>query len=207
LTSYRASNSEGATDWAISQGHPLKTVVSRGAYELGSGGHHSIFAQVTAKWRIRKAEQKARGQIQQFKLVGIASTRVQLICAASGENSEREIASWRMEIADGKSPGCFFHVQVLGQGTDFPFPSSLPIPRLPGFILTPAAVMEFVLAELFQESWAKHVVRNSTHLNRWIPIQQVRLSRLLKWKLSVLSSGGSPWTTLKQKRPEPTLFV
>jgi len=73
--------------------------------------------------------------------------------------------------------------------------------------MTPMAVTEFVLAELFQDSWAKHVAQDSPALNRWAPVQKKRLTSLLQWKMGTLASGGSPWTTMKVSKPNDDLFV
>src|SRR5436190_1532122 len=78
-----------------------------------------------------------------------------------------EIAMWRMEVGDARSPGCHFHVQVLGEAEVAPFPKSLSVPRLPAVHSTPPAVIEFVLGELFQATWDKHVAARSVHVKRW----------------------------------------
>lgn len=208
LLGYRDQLTESPVDWEIAEANPLDTIVSDGGYERGSGGAHKVFARITCKWRIKKIPKQRRIRLsKQFKLIGFGSTRIRLICAGQQNRVEEEIAMWRMEIGDKQSPGCFFHVQIMGESTGFPFPSSLPVPRLPGIILTPAAATEFVLAELFQEEWASHVARDSADLNRWAPIQKQRLTRLLDWKLSVLNGGGSPWTTMKQRKPDANLFA
>jgi hypothetical protein len=207
LESYRAQPTTTEYDWQIHPDAPLRTIVSEGEYEVGGGGGHHIFADIDACWHIQRLPPKKKSMpAQEFKLTGIASTRVRLWCKAPGE--KKQIAMWRMEVGDSASPGCHFHVQVLGEIADFPFPNSLPIPRLPGIILTPPAVAEFVLAELFQDRWAEHVGQDSPHLKRWAPIQQERFKRLLEWKLEVLKTNtGSPWTTIKRQKPESMLFA
>jgi hypothetical protein len=137
----------------------------------------------------------------------LASTRVRLLCEPGDGDGHQEIAMWRMEIGDSNSPGCHFHVQVLGQTTNFPFPSSLSVPRLPSLIMTPAAAVEFVLGELFQDEWAKHIGRNGPHLNRWSTIQKSRWVNLLNWKLDLVQKSTNPWTSIKAGKPQPTLFI
>jgi hypothetical protein len=208
LESYREQPTKDGYEWQIRPDFPLRTTVSRGEYEVGGGGEHHVFADIDACWSIQRIpERKRKLPARQFKLTGIASTRVRLWCQID-EGKKKEIAMWRMEIGDDASPGCHFHVQVLGELPDFPFPKSLSVPRLPGLILTPPGVAEFVLAELFQDRWPEHVGRDSPHLKRWAPIQEGRFRRLLQWKLDVLRTNtGSPWTTIKRRKPDGMLFM
>lgn len=208
LENYRDQQTRDPFDWKIQSANPLKTRVSAGEYEVGKGGKHGVIAQIDACWRIRRiplAKKTARPLY--FELAGIASTRVRLICEAGEGAEHRELAMWRMEVGDDNAPGCHFHVQVLGEKADFPFPNSVPVPRLPSVILTPAAVAEYVLAELFQDDWASHVAYDTPHLRRWAPIQGDRLAKLLGWKLELLRVGGSPWTTIKRHKPDAALFI
>ncbi len=115
---------------------------------------------------------------------------------------------WRMEIADDASPGCYFHVQVLGEEDRPPFPKSLSVPRLPGFFVTPPFVLEFVLGELFQDEWKREAVRESDSLKMWRPIQLKRLANFLRWQRDKLrDSQGSPWVVLKSLQPDANLFI
>src|ERR1700730_16816167 len=209
LDGYREQPTTDKYYWQISSENPLRTVVSCGDYEVGGHGALNVFAEIDACWCIRRMSEKKKSMpARQFRLEGIASTRVRLWREASNQAPQKEIAMWRMEVGDDASPGCHFHVQILGELAGEPFPKSLSIPRLPGLFLTPAAVVEFVLAELFQEAWAQHVGRDSPHLKRWAPIQARRFKRLLEWKLGILGEdGGSPWTMIKRQKPNSTLFV
>jgi len=207
VESFRSQKGNYPIDLEISRVNPLRTRLSRGAYEKGSGGGHDIYGEISSKWRIKKVSQKQPGTARRFELLGIASTQVRLMCQQPAHPGIREIAMWRMEIADSKSPGCYFHIQILGDRPDFPFPNSLPVPRLPNLMLTPTSVAEFVLAELFQDDWVAHMTLRTVHLNRWAPIQRDRWSKLLNWKLGLIGAGGSPWTTIKQQQPDAALFV
>jgi hypothetical protein len=208
LESYRNSPTKGAFDWEIPESDPLITVGTN-AYEPGDGGHRLVVGEITAKWQIRReAPPKRSMPAKYFSLAGIASTRIRLKYAATENSPAEEIAMWRMEIADVNAPGCFFHSQILGQSIDPPFPSALPVPRLPIIMMTPAAVAEFVFAELFQDHWGPHVALQVPHLNRWAPIQQQRFGRLLDWKMQqVKKTSGSPWSTLKAAQPNADLFI
>jgi hypothetical protein len=207
LQSYRDQAHQGTLPWNISVSDPLKTIVSEGEYESGrKRGSHRVVAEIDALWEIQRIPTKKRkAPATHFQLVGIASTRVRLFCEAAP--ARHEIGMWRMEIGDANSPGCHFHVQILGENAEAPFPKSLCIPRLPGLIITPMAVTEFVLAEIFQNQWPEHIGYDTPHLRRWAPIQRRRLNKLLDWNLSLLDDGGSPWTTIKQRKPDVGLFL
>jgi hypothetical protein len=75
-------------------------------------------------------------------------------------------------------------------------------------LVTPPSVVEYVVGELFQEQWLKHIAGRGADLNRWVPIQQRRLGAVLGWQLDVVKkAAGSPWGTLKKAKPHPELFV
>lgn len=117
---------------------------------------------------------------------------------------------WRTEVGDVGSPGCYFHQQVLGQSDSPPFPHGLSVPRLPSVIVTPMAVLEFLLGELFQDEWAKHVSRETDDTRFWQSTQRDILLRLLDWKKRhIQKCVGSPWMALKRAKPEAAdgLFV
>jgi hypothetical protein len=191
------------TNWGITQAYPLRTIASEGQYEHNGGGQHHLFAEMTSIWEIVPRGHRRRPG-RNFALVGNASTRVRLIDATSSVS----LAMWRMEIGDAASPGCHFHVQVLGEEPDGPFPNTLPIPRFPGILVTPMVALEFVLAELFQDEWKKHAARETADMNMWRPIQTNRLSRLLEWKCyEAKRFAGSPWTALKWAKPQADLFT
>jgi len=207
LNTYRNQDTTKSTYWGIPLGNPLKTIISEGQYERGARhGKRHIHATVSSTWNIqREPPKKKQKPATQFRLIGIASTKVKLIERKGDE--EVEVAMWRMEAGDTGSPGCHFHVQIMGEKEDHPFPKSVPVPRLPGLLLTPMSVAEFVLAELFQDEWAEHASHDSAHLQRWIPIQRHRLGAVLQWHLATIQKGGSPWSTLKGTKPAEDIFV
>jgi hypothetical protein len=121
---------------------------------------------------------------------------------------KRDLAMWRVEVASDDSPGCHFHVQVLGKTHDLPFPSTLSVPRLPSCIITPMAVLEFVLAELFQDEWRKYAVGDRDEIKRWRSIQRQRFEKLFAWQTGVVKDcTGAPWTVLKLTKPDRDLFI
>ena len=208
LEDLRAADSSRTRLLEIPVSQPLKTRVSSGCYEVGGGGSHNVYAEVDFIWEIQPLGNNNRGSRphRRFAVAGIASTRVRLM--EDSNHGPLELAMWRVEIADQTSPGCCFHVQVLGQNDQHPFPKSLPIPRLPGLLVTPPLVIEYVLGELFQDEWVKQFSRSSPGLNRWRPIQQQRLTKMLAWQSKVLNqASASPWVALKKTFPPDNLFV
>lgn len=196
--------------WEIPESPGLITEVSRGQYEGGSRVHKEhIFAQISLVWVISPLGQHgpkaSRGRL--FELGHLASTRVRLF-RYSPTGSHQEVGMWRMEIADDASPGCYFHVQLMGVEKAIPFPRSIPIPRLPTFVATPAFVLEFVLAELFQDDWKREVLEDRGDIGRWRSLQLGKLSKFFQWQKDAISAAsGSPWTALKAEQPAAKLFL
>jgi hypothetical protein len=188
---------------------PFLTEVSRGEYQPDDQGALNVYAEITSTWTIRRIAQRKRSlRAEKFILTGNASTRVRIHREASAQAGPAQLAMWRAEVGDSKSPGCHFHVQIAGDLDDPPFPKSLDVPRLPGLLITPPAVVEYVVGELFQARWLKHIAGQSAELNRWWPIQRRRLGAVLGWQLNIVkSASGSPWATLKKQKPGPQLFM
>ncbi|PYQ31129.1 MAG: hypothetical protein DMF56_04295 [Acidobacteria bacterium] len=209
LKSIRDNLAKRAWPWGIRESNPFYTAVSCGEYQPDDQGADNVFAEITSTWTIQRIPpRKKSGKAARFRLTGNASTRVRIYREMPTGRAPAELAMWRAEIGDAFSPGCHFHVQILGEGDEPPFPRSLDIPRLPTLIVTPAAVVEYVVGELFQESWLKHLSSQSANLNRWWPIQRRYLSAVLAWQLKVIEdASGSPWGTLKKAKPDSQLFV
>lgn len=209
LENIRSAKSEAVAPWGITKNYPLKTIESYGEYEPGDHGEHVVYAELTSKWEIMCPHEegpKSKSQ-SRFSLVGTASTKVCLF-EFDGEDDPVELAAWRMEIGDDAAPGCHFHVQVLGEEHHTLFPHSLSVPRFPGIVVTPVAVLEFVLAELFQDAWKQHAARETPEMQLWKPIQQRRISSIIDWQSKcVRDSIGSPWTSFKIKKPQSVLFI
>lgn len=209
LESIRDNVADKPWIWGIRESNPFYTDISRGCYKPDDQGAENVFAEITSTWTIRRIppKKKSRGA-ERFKLVGNASTRVRLYREVAVGNEQEQLAMWRAEIGDAASPGCHFHVQVLGDMDGPPFPRSLDVPRLPGLLVTPAAVVEYVVSELFQDTWLKHLGTQGADLNRWWPIQRRYLGAVLLWQLKVIkNASGSPWTTLKKAKPDSRLFL
>jgi len=196
--------------WEIAKTRPLFTRLSEGLYEpKGRKGKHKVIGEITSVWEIMPSDPKANNRTlaRTFALCGLTSVRVRLL---EGSTSGQVLGEWRMEIASDGAPGCFFHIQVLGEdGRNVPpFPHSLSIPRLPSLAFTPMTALEFVVGELFQESWREHAVQETNAMNFWRSIQEKRLMALLDWYQQVIkSTGGSPWNALKAAVPQEGLFL
>jgi len=209
LSGIQAARTERVFQWEIRRDRPIRTVRSPGDYDRDGGGEHTVYAEITSIWRIVPIAPPRRAHPwQKFALAGLASSVIRVL--DEDRHGPRELAMWRMEIADDHGPGCYFHVQVRGEG-DPPFPKSLPVPRLPSLPVTPVAALEFVLAELFQERWGlEGLAREDDNLRRWRAIQTKRLSRFFTWQQEEVlreRALGSPWIRLKRLRPNAGLFI
>jgi hypothetical protein len=203
--------------WSAAPGRALRwelaelwTIISYGEYEPAARrGSRNIVGAISGIWDVRpigsnsSKPKERRKRLLEF--CGIASTRVRLFDA---EDMTSPIAMWRMELGDAVSPGCYFHVQVLGEDEATPFPKSVSVPRLPTMFVSPMGVIEYVLGELFQERWSRAAMENSGNVLRWTGLQKERLVRLLKWHLETVErSLTSPWMALKQEKPDAKLFL
>jgi hypothetical protein len=190
--------------------HDLWTIVSDGEYEpAGRKGPRRIVACIDGNWDIRPIgpnPKKAQGRLRRLlEFSGVASTRARLFHEA---DTNRQIAMWRMELGAADSPGCYFHVQVLGEDEDTMFPKSVSVPRLPSVFVTPMGAVEFVLGELFQERWAKAAMEDSGDVHRWVKLQKQRLQCLLKWQRDTIEASLiSPWIALKNEKPGARMFL
>jgi hypothetical protein len=196
-------------EWGISEEEPLLTRHSS-SYERGKrAGGEEMCARITAIWEIRPSPKpKPSMPSPTFCVAGKASVKVEWYATLEGEPID-PLGMWRMEIADGASPGCYFHIQIQGEDGRVarPFPHSVPVPRLPCIAFTPMSVLEFVLGELFQDEWETHTRVQTASVEAWRTIQRRRLERLLNWQRELIQDNSAPpWTTLKTARPELGLF-
>ena len=167
-------------------------------------GGKKIHAVISGIWNVRPLGRLGRPN-REIEFCGKASTRIELY--ASTDPCLR-LAMWRLELGAEDSPGCYFHAQILGDSDEPPFPKSLPIPRLPSIFVTPMSAVEFVLGELFQDSWAKVTTSNSGEAPYWRARQQHRLESLFSWYQSKLDNLLlSPWMALKEAKPDAGLFL
>jgi hypothetical protein len=194
-------------NWQVKENNAIYTQISHGHCEPGGHGI-DVVGSLSFIWQIArvKASKKAT-KPKYFHLVGKASTVARVYSVGPDDKIGDEIAMWRMEIGDHQSPGCHFHVQVLGEDAP-PFPKTMSIPRFPGLMPTPMAGLEFLLAEIFQDEWKKHLGDESEHLKRWRALQRQRLQKLLAWQQSEIAKDtASPWVALKIGKPDSDIFL
>jgi len=179
--------------WEIPLESPLVTEPSYGDYEVKQGGKgtHAVVARVSFLWHVRGV-----GSPLRVRITGNATTRLTLVDALT--EPATELAMWRLGVGGPDSPGCCFHIQVLGNRDAPPFPHSLPVPRLPSFPATPMGAFEFVLGEIFQAGWNQRVGRNEPSARDWRGIQRPRWQAFLLWQHDAVSrTSASPWIALK----------
>ncbi|WP_419942342.1 hypothetical protein [Candidatus Palauibacter sp.] len=195
-----------------------------------------VRACISGIWEIARAEpqpsglgdkrKRAKKNSQVIAFSGKASMRITIHKADSAEgvkipppvgdgsdgiegDRHDRVAMWRIECGALDGPGSYFHMQVLGDEPDPPFPKWLPVPRLPSLFSTPMAAIEFCLGELFQDQWAKEVAASQSPAESWRSRQGERLGYLLHWLRceAMLKGSSSPWVNLKDAVPPDDLFV
>ena len=200
---------DGPFRWTISEDLPVKTRISYGDYMPDSKGSLCVFGQMSFVWELFPVRSSGTSSVaKNVELEGLASTKITIFEGDPLTDEISELAMWRMEVGDANAPGSHFHVQVMGRDDDLKFPKPLDIPRLPGLFVSPFAVLEFAIAELFQDEWSKHAARPSSSMAQWRSIQAKRQENQLKWQLGLLSSTtGSPWASMKRAKPPANLFT
>lgn len=196
LISIRDSACDRPFTWQIPEDSPIKTKVSEGSYEARRPHRgRPVVGTLCANWEIRASAERPR---QTFRLVGLASTKVQIL-GVEGSEGLRPLVKWQFEVGDHQSPGCHFHVGIA---------SALPVPRLPTMLVTPMDALDFLLGELFQTEWRQKVAQESDAVNIWARHQKTRLTNLLHWQTEQLEhSEGSPWVFLKHSKPRRDVLM
>lgn len=198
-----------ASSWSIHPEYPLETRLSNGNFQRKGKGELDVIASVSFVWDlepVRGPKDKTKKAASTVALIGRASTVIRVVEVSDG--GKKELAMWRMEVADEASPGTHFHVQVLGTETHAPFPKSLDVPRLPSVLVSPFACVEFAISELFQDDWARTANEETSPMSLWRGIQARRSTSQLMWHQKVIdSSSGSPWNAVKRERPPFDLFL
>jgi len=203
IKSIRDEYGNEKTSVGIGEDNLLLTKVSPGKYDSSGGGGRNVIGKVTSVWEIKPVIDEQTSGHREFEISGKASTKVCLL----DENYDR-ISMWKTEIGVEDSPGTHFHIQVEGDNDECPFPEWISIPRLPSILVTLPDVVDFLLGELFQNSWVKHASKSSADMDRWRSAQQRRISNLLEWKNDqVKDTMGSSWVAIKNKKPDPGIFL
>lgn len=201
LESFRDSTDAPSASWQIPIGTPIQTLDSTG-YDRNTG--RAVFARISCVWELEKVRDPKKKRAGRWSskaccLKGLASTQVTLFERSAQDFTT--LAMWTFEVGDG-SQGTHFHTQVKVDGGP-PFPAWLPVPRLPTVIVTPMDVLDFVLSELFQQSWGQHLAGHVGEAGIWDSEQKTRLVKLLDWHSTCArSSGSTAWHRIKNARPE-----
>lgn len=178
-----------AANWEVSV--PVETRPSCGDFAADGKGELTVTAHLTTTWDLLRSDQKT------VEIRDNVSTVVSF--RAGSDENECEIARFTMDIAAVKTaPGCGLHMQVKNHPEWFP--ADLDVPRFPMFVPTFGSVLEFVLGELFQHEWTKHVAGHKSN-NGWRELQQELWLNWLSWQQAVVrQSAVSPWLDIKAAR-------
>jgi hypothetical protein len=212
LRNFSTSPPGSELSWEITKDMPVQTIRSNGEYEPDDQGEHTVFGTLSALWEIRLPaptgkRMKRHAEHSHFELCGCASTRV-IVWEYKPGGKHCELARWRFEVGDSESPGCHFHVQIMGEEPDQFFPKTMSVPRLPGLLVTPMDSLEFLLAEIFQDRWKQHASQQTDPMRHWSSCQRKRLVNLLSWlREGIANAAGSPWTSLKGCKPSGNLLI
>ena len=185
---------------------PFRTRPNEGAHEAGHRrGGQSVYAVISGAWDVVPLGPSRRRPGRELAFTGIASTRAELY---DSRDEGTRLAMWRLELGDDNSPGCYVHAQILGDSERPPFPSSIPVPRLPSHFVSPMSAVEYVLGEMFQDKWARETASGTDDSLHWRGLQQRRLQRLFSWyQRAIEDPVSSPWMTLKSAKPDVSTFT
>jgi len=177
------------SSWSIDT--PLRTIRSPGTYAQDGQGGFTVRANIVTLWEITRTGRN----------VVMVRDNISTSVAITTEDTsavETVIARWTMDIAAvASAPGCGLHFQV--KESDRWFPKGFDVPRVPVFIPTLGAVLEFVLGELFQAEWTMRV-RSHASASNWRATQRRAWDRWLSWQQEIVRSGTvSPWLDVKAR--------
>jgi hypothetical protein len=191
-------------NWRVLQDSPLLTRDTREYESEGREGGHIVWGELSFIWELTLVKRSPKAA---FCLDGNASCKLR-IQRKIEERAPESLAQWQFEVGAKDSPGCHFHVGITGEDDTVPFPHWLPVPRLPGLLFLPTDAIDFLLGELFQASWRKHVSADTNDSRGLGNLQGHRFERLLRWNVTGLESGfGSAWNRLKHRKPPVGLFL
>jgi hypothetical protein len=171
--------------WSIDT--PLRTIRSTGDYATDGLGEHTVRANIRTLWEIDRPDRHT------VTIRDNVSTSIAITTEAG------EIARWTMDLAVVDSaPGCGLHAQVKHSAGWFPH--GLDVPRIPVFIPTLGAVLEYVLGELFQQKWTSHVAGHAS-ASSWRGLQLEAWRQWLDWQRKIVDNATvSPWLDVKASR-------
>lgn len=192
-----------AMPWVVSMHRPIVTKPNEGWHQADGRGASSIWGKICWAWELKLSDKDV------VQIAGKASTLITLVTEEAG--SELELLSMCLDVGVTGGPGTTFHSQVKAvRGCALEAAGSeVDIPRLPSVVLTPAECVELVIAELYQDKWARKV--HETHnTNKGVyRAQRQRLRTLLTSAAAQVgrAEGSSALIALKQWRPQGTAFA
>lgn len=191
----REKNPNKIHPWGIGVSSPLRTKISHGQYQPNGKGKYHLYGELAFLWEICSTGERGR-----FRLAGNASVACILRPSDDRLAHLEQLARWRVDVGDAHGPGCHFHVQIPW-GTDAtPELRTIDVPRFPSILVSPIDAIEFLLSEIFQERWSRHVVANAEH--GFLDSRRRRFERLLDWQRSVIARARStPVVALKEAKP------
>lgn len=166
----------------------------------------NIYAEISGNWAVTPLSNRSNKAPfrRNVAFSGIASTRIELF----EKDSAERVAMWRIELGIYGAPGSYFHMQVLGDTTQRPFPKTIEIPRFPSFFATPMSAIDYTLGELFGSEWEKSTSGKDRSNQKWCQLQKRFLGRQLDWYRNILSSPSpSNWMSIKTAVPPSDLFL
>lgn len=189
------------TTWEIDVKRPIRTEVSTGTRKRGGEGHE-FSASISFKWQVTPLRPAGGAQNTEIAVTGLASTLVQFC------EGDKLLARWRMDVGTETVPGTVFHIQVEGDAGASQFPESLDVPRFPSMVPTPATVIEFVLAEMFQDDWGETYNLATPYRVQWRDIQRGwHIPWLVEQRDHVMANQTSPILALKTKEADSWHFL
>ena len=180
----------------------LETLPSKGRHQVARAGRgRSLKGVISFVWEIEPCGMPNRKRpMNRAFAVRNSSVRISLEDA----DSSASVACWDFDVGDDRSPGCHVHVKYAPTiGSERESLRDVDVPRLPSIIMMPTDALEFVLGELWQEDWYRFASSTRPDLNAWRRFPRQRMISLLEWYLrEVQASRGTPWSHLKQAKPD-----
>lgn len=207
LTTVGNQPSTKPVTWQIAEDRPLRTIKTEGFEPKGRRAKQPVWGELTFTWQMnRVSTDKRKPESRLLCLNGLASTKVKIFTEEAG--AKMLIAQWQVEVGSSDSPGWHFHVGLCTENDGGHFPKWLSVPRVPGLLVAPTDVLDFLLGELFQNGWKQKVSSDIYQNVELGKAQNCRIQAMSTWHSSESKAGnGSAWTRLKLSKPNAEIFL
>lgn len=196
LKAIEGDNHTNQVTWQIPQQTPLKTIPTS-EFEPGGNGGDPVWGELSFAWEISRVSTTDALTSRHLCLSGNASTQVRIRRMVDGQ--PHTLTQWQIEVGAANSPGWHFHTGIAGE---------FPVPRVPGVLVLPTDGLDFLLGEIFQDSWRAKVAKDSPETRFVGKHQRERFGRWCRWQeTSLRESHGSCWSWLKHIKPPADLFM